>query len=161
MGGAVAGCVGARRSGEPAPGQRSDHQADRCRPHLGDAGSGGETGPQFWATWCPPCRREIPDFVEFARTHDTNRVVVIGASIDESIEAVRSFQKSAAIPYPVVSVDGLTRLAFGGIEGVPTTFVIDAQGRFVSRTLGPMTARQLEGAMKAAQEVVSQPSTTP
>lgn len=94
----------------------------------------------FWATWCPPCREEIPDFIDFVRKHDTNKVVIIGASVDEGgADLVKSFAEAYKINYPVVMADRSTQEAFGGVPGYPTTFVIGTNGAFVTRHLGPMS----------------------
>lgn len=62
----------------------------------------------FWATWCLPCRAEIPDFIEFADRHDTNRVVIIGASVDEGgPKVVAPFVEAYKIRYPVGMADEL------------------------------------------------------
>lgn len=91
----------------------------------------------FWATWCPPCRQEIPDFVKFTMEHDTNRVVILGLSVDEGgPEVVKPFVSSYKVNYPVLMADQSVMDAFGGVAGFPTTFVIDAQGNLVSRHLG-------------------------
>jgi cytochrome c biogenesis protein CcmG/thiol:disulfide interchange protein DsbE len=91
----------------------------------------------FWATWCPPCRKEIPDFVKFTHENDTNRVVILGLSVDEGgVDVVKPFVGSYKINYPVLMADQSVTDAFGGVAGFPTTFVIDAKGNLVSRHLG-------------------------
>lgn len=102
----------------------------------------------FWATWCPPCLRELPDLAAFHRAHSTQGVTVIGASIDEPPEpALRSFLKRSTPPYPVVVADALSREAFGGISQVPETWVIDRQGRVAARYLGALSREELERAV--------------
>lgn len=94
----------------------------------------------FWATWCPPCRQEIPDFIKFTNEHDTNRVVILGLSADEGgTGVVKPFVASYKINYPILMANQAVIDAFGGVAGFPTTFVIDAQGNFVSRHLGMFT----------------------
>lgn len=94
----------------------------------------------FWATWCPPCRQEIPDFVKFTNERDTNRVVILGLSADEGgAGVVKPFVNSYKINYPILMADQNVIDAFGGVAGYPTTFVIDAKGNFVSRHLGMFT----------------------
>ena len=91
----------------------------------------------FWATWCPPCRQEIPDFVKFTKEHDTNRVMILGISADEGGPAVvKPFITSYKINYPILMADQAILDAYGGVAGFPTTFVIDAKCNFVSRHLG-------------------------
>lgn len=94
----------------------------------------------FWATWCPPCRAEIPDFIEFTRKHDTNRVVILGVSIDEEgATIVKPFATSMKINYPILLASSNVVEQFGGLAGVPTTFLVDTNGNFVSRHLGPFS----------------------
>jgi cytochrome c biogenesis protein CcmG/thiol:disulfide interchange protein DsbE len=90
----------------------------------------------FWATWCPPCRQEIPDFVAFTREMDTNRVVIVGLSLDDGVDAVRSLARSYSINYPLAMANDEIREKFGGLGAIPTTFVIDPQGNFAARYLG-------------------------
>lgn len=98
----------------------------------------------FWATWCPPCIAEIPDLREFHAAHATNGVVVIGAAIDEDGAAkVKPFAARNRLNYPVLLADPAVQDLFGGITGVPTTFIVDRSGRMVARYLGPVTAEEL------------------
>ena len=83
----------------------------------------------FWATWCPPCRKEIPGFVALQTKYADQGVVVIGVSLDDSWAPVRSFMGEYKINYPIV-LDTRQELPglYGGIRGIPTTFVIDREG---------------------------------
>lgn len=91
----------------------------------------------FWATWCAPCRKEIPGLVALQKEYGHKGLTVIGVSLDEQrTELVKEFVKQFAMTYPVVMADEKTIVAYGGIEGVPTTFVIDRQGHIVSEHLG-------------------------
>ncbi len=83
----------------------------------------------FWATWCGPCLREIPDLARLARDLGPYGLTVIGVSIDEGgWTAVQPFAERLAIPYPLVLDDGRTGAAFGSSEMMPTTFVVDRRG---------------------------------
>jgi len=91
----------------------------------------------FWATWCPPCRAEIPGFVELQKKYQAQGLRVVGVSVDQaSAETVKAFAQKSGINYPVVLADTNIVDAFGGIDGLPTTFIIDANGRIVKRHLG-------------------------
>lgn len=90
----------------------------------------------FWATWCGPCRMEVPDLVELQKKYD-GRLQVIGLVVDDDDEeAVRSFAKRYAINYPVAMATDEMRFQFGGIPALPTSFLIDAQGRTVQKHIG-------------------------
>ena len=91
----------------------------------------------FWATWCPPCRKEIPDFVALQREWGERGLVFVGVSMDQQGEAVvRAFAQQFGINYPLAMGDERIAQAFGGIEGLPTTFIINRQGGIVARQVG-------------------------
>lgn len=91
----------------------------------------------FWATWCGPCRMEIPGFVELQNEHTGAGLVVIGVSLDDDATGVvKPFMKKMGINYPVVMGDERMTDVFGGIEGIPTTFIIDRSGRIVTKHVG-------------------------
>ena len=84
----------------------------------------------FWATWCNPCRVEIPWFIEFQRTYKSQGFSVIGVSFDEDgWNAVRPFISQQGINYPVVIGGDQAAQSFGGVESLPTTLIIDRHGR--------------------------------
>ena len=87
----------------------------------------------FWATWCAPCRLEIPYFIELQKRYGDRGLAVIGVSLDEQgPDVVKEFVKQLGVNYPIVIGNEKITEAYGGIEGIPTTFVIDRQGRVVS-----------------------------
>jgi thiol-disulfide isomerase/thioredoxin len=91
----------------------------------------------FWATWCVPCRVEIPHFVELQKQYGDKGLTVIGVSLDEQGPGVvKKFVKRFAVNYPIVIGNQKVVEAYGGIDAIPTTFVIDRQGRIVSRHIG-------------------------
>ena len=86
----------------------------------------------FWATWCSPCRDEIPGFVELQKKFGDRGLVVIGVSLDEEGTAfVQKFVKQHGISYPVVLGNKEVAAAYDGIDALPTTFIIDRQGKVV------------------------------
>ena len=90
----------------------------------------------FWATWCGPCRMEVPDLVELQKKYQ-DRLQVIGLVIDDVDEdAVRKFAKRYSINYPVAMATDEMRFQFGGVPALPTSFIIDAQGRVVQKHIG-------------------------
>jgi thiol-disulfide isomerase/thioredoxin len=90
----------------------------------------------FWATWCGPCRMEVPDLVELQKKYQ-DRLQVIGLVIDDTDEdAVRKFAKRYSINYPVAMATDEMRVQFGGVPALPTSFIIDAQGRVVQKHIG-------------------------
>jgi cytochrome c biogenesis protein CcmG/thiol:disulfide interchange protein DsbE len=90
----------------------------------------------FWATWCGPCRMEVPDLVELQNKYK-DRLQVIGLVVDDPDEqAVRAFVKTYAVTYPVAMATDEMRYQFGGVPALPTCFIIDAQGRVVQKHIG-------------------------
>lgn len=89
----------------------------------------------FWATWCTPCRVEIPEFIKMQEEMDG--VQFIGVSLDdEGFEVVRPYAESMGINYPLVIGDDSLAADFGGVMGLPTSYVIDGEGRIRQRFVG-------------------------
>lgn len=91
-----------------------------------------------WATWCPPCRMEIPGFIKLYDEYKDKGLVIIGISIDEDgIKAVKPFAEEFKINYPIALADGsdVTKV-FGPIRGIPTKFLIDKDGKIVQKMVG-------------------------
>ena len=98
----------------------------------------------FWATWCGPCRAEIPDLVALQeKYHDT--LQVIGISEDEAgVEVVKRFAAEHHINYPVVMTTPEIEKLFPGISALPTSFILDRESRIVQKHVGMLTARTTE-----------------
>jgi len=91
----------------------------------------------FWATWCPPCKGEIPGYIALQKKYAADGLVFVGISVDEDgPEVVRKFVKQYGINYPIVMFNEDVVNAFGPIEGYPTTFIIDRDGNIVDKKLG-------------------------
>jgi peroxiredoxin len=91
----------------------------------------------FWATWCGPCAVEIPWFIQFQREYKDRDFVVLGISEDEDgWKAVRPYVAREKINYPVMIATELVTQQYGGIDHLPTTFLIDREGRVASSHLG-------------------------
>jgi DsbE subfamily thiol:disulfide oxidoreductase len=91
----------------------------------------------FWATWCGPCRAEIPGFIALQKQYEQQGLMIVGMSVDEQgAAAVRLFAQKLGINYSVLLADEKTQQAFGGIEAVPTTFIVDRGGHIVKKHLG-------------------------
>ena len=99
----------------------------------------------FWATWCPPCREEIPGYIEMQRELEAAGVVIVGISLDKAgPSVVKPFAEKYGINYPLVMGDQVVVAAFGGIEAIPTTFVIDRDGKVRHRKVGAMSREDYE-----------------
>ncbi len=105
----------------------------------------------FWATWCPPCREEIPDFVQLYAQYKDQGLVIVGVSLDsDGSSAVQPFVNAQGINYPIVLGYGEKDLMdrYGGITGIPTTFVIDQKGDIVEKYVGYRSKDVFEGKIK-------------
>lgn len=83
----------------------------------------------FWATWCPQCRRVIPSFIEFQDRYRDRGFQVIGISVDDSPKPVQKFYQQHNMNYPVAMCDSATRRMYGPISGIPTIYLIGRDGR--------------------------------
>ncbi len=90
----------------------------------------------FWATWCGPCRSEIPHFVEMQNQYGTQGFQVVGISMDDDAKPVREFAQQYKLNYPVAVGDDKLADRFGGVLGLPVNFIIDRQGRIHAKYLG-------------------------
>ncbi len=101
----------------------------------------------FWATWCEPCRVEMPALQSLLTRHDARAVAVVGVMVDQvSDEVARKFASDLGISYPIIA-DGIELAArWGGVALVPTTFLVNDQGRIVRRYVGatPETVQALQ-----------------
>jgi thiol-disulfide isomerase/thioredoxin len=90
----------------------------------------------FWATWCGPCRAEIPDLVELQDKYK-DQLQIIGLVVDDDDqEAIRKFVEKFRINYPVAIANDALRNNYGGIPALPTSFILDAEGRVVQKHEG-------------------------
>jgi thiol-disulfide isomerase/thioredoxin len=105
-----------------------------------DSFRGKVTIVNFWATWCPPCRAEIPDLVALQKKYG-DRLQIIGVSQDEGgTEVVKRFAAEHQMNYPIVMMTPELNQAFPGIAALPTSFIIDREGRIVQKHVGMLNA---------------------
>jgi thiol-disulfide isomerase/thioredoxin len=91
----------------------------------------------FFATWCPPCREEIPEFIELQKKLGSKGFSVIGISVDETgPDAVKSLIEQEKINYPVAMAEESVMTGFGGLSGIPTSFLINRKGNVVKQYPG-------------------------
>jgi thiol-disulfide isomerase/thioredoxin len=103
----------------------------------------------FWATWCGPCRSEIPGYVELQKKYGDAGLVIVGVSLDRGGPAiVKKFIEEQKINYLVVMGDDKIAEAFGGVDAIPTTFIIDRSGTARFRKEGAMEHDEFEAILK-------------
>jgi thiol-disulfide isomerase/thioredoxin len=128
-------------SGEVVGGSHWDLSAQRGKVVLVD----------FWATWCPPCLRSIPDLIAMQNKFGPRGFEVIGISLDRGGDAiVAPFISRTGINYPVL-VDGQARFArsYGGVEAIPTFYLVDRNGRIAAHVVGGRPAETIENAVRS------------
>jgi len=105
----------------------------------------------FWATWCPPCRREIPDFIAAQDAYADQGVQFIGVALDDAKSTVQQYAEEHGINYPNIFEGGREMTGqFGGVRAIPTTFIIGRDGQILDRHVGGMTRADLDEAIQAA-----------
>jgi peroxiredoxin len=91
----------------------------------------------FWATWCGPCRTEIPAFVELQEEFGEDNLAILGISVDQGdLSVVPKFAKSYNINYEILYANAEVVGTYGGIQSIPTTFIVDREGYLRDRLVG-------------------------
>jgi peroxiredoxin len=91
----------------------------------------------FWATWCPPCRQEVPHFVALQSKYRDQGLAIVGLSLDKGGAGdVKPFVEEYNVNYMMLIANDQTARDYGGITGIPTTFVLDKDGKIVKRFMG-------------------------
>jgi cytochrome c biogenesis protein CcmG/thiol:disulfide interchange protein DsbE len=103
----------------------------------------------FWATWCGPCRIEIPWFMDLERKLKDQGFSVLGVSMDdEGWDAVKPFVNELGINYRIVIGNDSTAEKYGGIEALPTTFLIDREGKIAAVHVGLTSRNEIENGIE-------------
>ena len=107
----------------------------------------------FWATWCGPCKMEIPWFMEFERKYKDRGFAVLGLSMDDDgWQSVKPFIQEFGMNYRVMIADERTGALYGGIDALPTAFLIDREGRVATEQVGVSSRRDFEDGIEALLE---------
>ncbi len=101
----------------------------------------------FWATRCPPCRKEIPGFIELYKNYKDEGLEIVGVCL-ESETTVKPFAKETGINYTLVFANQEIGRQYGGIRYIPTTFIIDCQGNITKKHIGYASKETFEGEIK-------------
>jgi len=104
----------------------------------------------FWATWCGPCKIEIPWFMQMEKEYKDRGFAVLGVAMDEDgWEAVKPFLAEMRVNYRTVLGTDMVAQQFGGVDALPTTFVIDREGRIASTHVGLASKSDYENDIQA------------
>ena len=106
----------------------------------------------FWATWCPPCKIEIPWFVDLQKQYGPQGLQIVGVAMDEGNprDAIAKFTKEMGVNYTMVLGNDKVADAYGGVDALPTTFYIGRDGKIVSRVFGLVSHGEVEDNIRAA-----------
>jgi thiol-disulfide isomerase/thioredoxin len=105
----------------------------------------------FWATWCGPCKIEMPWFVELQNQYGTEGLTIIGIAMDDSpTEEIAKFAKEMGVNYPILRGKEALGEAYGGVMGLPTTFYVGRDGKIVDQGAGLVSRKEIENNIKAA-----------
>jgi peroxiredoxin len=103
----------------------------------------------FWATWCGPCLAEIPRFAAWQNTYGAAGLQIVGVSMDDELAPVKRAYEKYHLNYPVAMGDAQLGERFGGVLGLPLSYLIDPDGRIVGRYQGELDLKQLESKIKS------------
>jgi peroxiredoxin len=98
----------------------------------------------FWATWCDPCREEIPHFIELQNDYGDRGLQIIGVSMDDGPEPVRDYYQRFKMNYPVVMGNAKIGELYGGVLGLPIAFIIGRDGYIAKKHIGATDSSILE-----------------
>jgi peroxiredoxin len=102
----------------------------------------------FWATWCAPCLLEMPRFVAWQRQYGKSGLQVLGVSMDDDDSPVRSLDRKLILNYPVVMGDEKLGELYGGVLGLPVTYLVDRNGVVRARFQGETDLDKIEEQLK-------------
>lgn len=99
----------------------------------------------FWATWCGPCKIEIPWFIDFEQKYKDRGFAVLGVAMDdEGLEIVKPYLEKSKINYRIALGNDSVATMYGGIDSLPTTFVLDKEGKIASTHVGLVSKSDYE-----------------
>lgn len=99
----------------------------------------------YWATWCPPCREELPELEVFHNNHKDKDAVVLGVAMERiEMPRLKAFVDEQFLSYPILIAEPAARTELGRVPGLPTSFLINPEGELVARQVGPLTMKDIE-----------------
>lgn len=147
--------ISAQASAAPPPAPAFSGVTVDGKPFSSSSLKGKAYIVNFFATWCPPCRAEIPDMVQVQRTWQSKGFTFVGIAVNEKVPNVKNFMRQNGMTWPVMMATPELIRAFngyidGGITGIPTTFVVDASGRVTGVIVGPRSKAEFDQIVRTA-----------
>lgn len=110
----------------------------------------------FWATWCGPCKMEIPHFIDLQKIYGEKGLQIVGVSLDQGGKKdVAPFAKAKGINYDMLIGTNEAAMAYGGVKGIPTTFVLTQDGKIYKKYVGVRPRETFESDVKALLGITS------
>jgi thiol-disulfide isomerase/thioredoxin len=104
----------------------------------------------FWATWCPPCRVEIPVLIQLQKKYKGDGLLILGISLDDApADEVKEFAKATGMNYPIIMRSRELLMEFGGVPALPTTFIINKEAKVVQKHEGLLPGALYEAEVRA------------
>ncbi len=104
----------------------------------------------FWATWCDPCKIEMPWFVDLQKQYGPQGLQIVGVALQSDPPDIRKFTQKIGVNYPILLGNDDVGNRYGGIQGLPTTFYVGRDGKLVTRYFGLVSHREIEENIQAA-----------
>ena len=143
----VGAVIGVRSGADIAPAY--SFQSLTGAPLDADSLRGRVVLVNFWATWCLPCRAEMPLLEQMHRRHREAGLTIVGLAVDRaSTASVAEFVRDRGVTYPIAHVSPSVERVFGGVRGYPTSFLLDRTGRIRHTVIGPIGPLSLELAVR-------------
>ncbi len=141
------GCMGSEKK-EAAPAAAGSESAIQVKTkgfveELKKEHAGKVLLVNFFASWCPPCRGETPDFVAAYEKYKDSNFVIVGISVDKALKDVEGYQKEFNVTYPLYHSDNDLAMEMN-ISTIPTTFIYKPDGKLFDMVVGPLTAKELD-----------------
>ena len=104
---------------------------------------------EFWTTWCPTCKEMIPVLSKLHKKYSDKGLVILGVSLDkEGLKVLGPYVHEHQVPYKILMGSRKTSNAFGGVSSIPVIYIVDREGRLVSKVIGYQSYGQLEKQVK-------------
>ena len=98
----------------------------------------------YWATWCPPCLKELPELEAFFQSHKDKGAVVLGINMEDiAVDRLREFVEEQFLSYPILRGSSAMPGVLGPVSGLPTSYLVSPEGKVVAQQAGPVTERAI------------------